>query len=76
MSRTKLGIVFLASVSLGSAAAALELGASEAVAVRSVCQCSFCDAVYGCFFAEHYFCGYTSEGICYSRSCSPAQQCL
>jgi hypothetical protein len=76
MSRVKLGIIFLASVSLGSAAAALQLGASEAVALRSPCQCSGCDQNNQCNYSEHHFCGFDQAGLCYTRSCGAAQQCL
>ena len=77
MSRVKLAIIFFASVSLGNAAAALQLGASEAVAVRSVCECSSCDvSINRCVYTEHYRCGFDQQGLCYSIPCLAAQQCL
>jgi hypothetical protein len=77
MSRVKLAIIFLASVSLGNAAAALKLGASEAVALRSPCQCSGCNFVTNkCEYSEHHWCGFDQFGLCYNGGCSPAQQCL
>lgn len=77
MSRVRLAIIFFASVALGNAAAALQLGASEAVAaVQPPCPCSFCDHLYGCFYAVGYTCGLLPEGGCYSYACKPNQNCF
>lgn len=77
MSRVKLAIIFFASVSLGNAAAALQLGASEAVAVRSMFPSSHCDLnVNNCFYAPHYSCDFDQQGQCHTIPCNAAQQCL
>src|SRR5436305_383672 len=73
----RLSIIFLASVSMGNAAAALKLGASEAVTLRQPCQCSGCDNTTNkCVYTEHQWCGFDQAGLCYNGSCPASSQCL
>ncbi len=76
MSRTKIGIAFVASLAIGSAAVALEVSPVHPTD-NSICACTACDAddLSTCHYKAGEVC-YVNEGHCAPGLCNPGQKCL
>jgi hypothetical protein len=79
MSRTRLGVVFLASVAIGAAAVTMTARPLQAGAF-SFCQCVACTSEggpYECVYSAGNMCYMGNNGdICATRKCPVGQPCI